>query len=396
MGLLRRSKSISIEVGAKLHRPKDTPHLQQRMKAWKPVQTAKTSIQACLLLGILFIALGVFLLVTTSHVKEFRFDYTRCHEIEEQDRFEVMPSEEIEARLPKWSDNLPATQWKRSSQVLAFDGVSRNYTTCTIEFALPVDLEPPVLFYYSLGNFKQNHRKYLTSRDNEQLKGTPVSAESLDDSCKPVTRAGIASGGQRRIIYPCGSIANSIFNDTFMNPLKLAGGSNGASSASHSWYNMSRSGIASPSDRALYGPTTYEIPKAADKEGSVIVPPPNWSERYPNGYHSGNMFNPAEDEAFMVWMRTAASKRFAKLAMRNDNQTMEAGVYRFEIFTHFPAHLSQGSKSIIITNDGPPSRSNFLDKAYLAAGGISMLVVALSAVTLAVPQRSLKDHKYLH
>ena len=41
--------------------------------------------------------------------------------------------------------------------------------TCTIEFTPQIDMEPPVLIYYEIDNFHQNHRSYMTSRDDNQV-----------------------------------------------------------------------------------------------------------------------------------------------------------------------------------------------------------------------------------
>ncbi|CCF38797.1 LEM3/CDC50 family protein [Colletotrichum higginsianum] len=200
---------------------------------------------------------------------------------------------------------------------------------CTIDFFLPDDLQPPVLFYYHLTEFHQNHRKYVTSLDGSQLKGKSVSRGSVKDSCFPVTSSR-RDGGEEKVIYPCGAIANSIFNDTFADPQRLLG----PDADQPVPYAMSRTGIASDLDKELYRPTTYPVPPGpGDNDSAVIVPPPNWAERFPRGYHSGNMFNPAEDEAFMVWMRTAASPSFAKLAMRNSDEVMVRGMYRLQVFS---------------------------------------------------------------
>jgi hypothetical protein len=62
---------------------------------------------------------------------------------------------------------------------------------------------------------------------------------------------------------------------------------------------------------------------------SDVLPPPNWAERYPDGYTDATGFpNLAEDEHFQVWMRVAALPTFRKLWGRNDNDVMAAGTYR--------------------------------------------------------------------
>lgn len=80
---------------------------------------------------------------------------------------------------------------------------------CIVEFDVPYDLKHTVLLYYKMTNFFQNHRRYVKSIDMNQLKGDFVSVSSLNKGdCKPITSNGT------KAIYPCGLIANSVFNGT--------------------------------------------------------------------------------------------------------------------------------------------------------------------------------------
>ncbi|KAL2672420.1 hypothetical protein Neosp_013130 [[Neocosmospora] mangrovei] len=308
-----------------------------------------------------------------------------------------MPDEYVNKRFKASSAGQPVVQWKRTNRPITFDQVTNNYTMCTIEFFLPEDVEPPVLFYYHLTNFNQNHRKYITSRHKGQLEGKNASLSSIKDSCHPAQTRVAVQDGQEKIIYPCGAIPNSVFNDTFAIPKRILDASDSDSSTQMIAYNMSTAGIATAQDKSLYKPTSYTIPKTAGANDSMIVPPPNWAARYPRGYHNGNMFNPAEDEAFMVWMRTAASPSFAKLAMRNDDQPMKRGRYRLEMFSHFPIQKNGGKKTVIITSPSSGvSYNSFLGTAYMITGSISLILAVLLALSTARRQRELKDHVYLH
>ena len=191
-------------------------------------------------------------------------------------------------------------------------------TICTMEFVIPENIGPPVFFYYRLTNFYQNHRRYVKSLDTNQLKGKAVSRNVIKDgSCDPL-QTDDASG---KPYYPCGLIANSLFNDTFTSPegLNLKDVPGG-----HRVYNMTHRGIAWDSDKALYGQTKYQIDE--------IAVPRNWAERYPNGYTEQNPPpNLDQDEDFQVWMRTAGLPTFSKLAMRNDDDVMACGTYRIDV-----------------------------------------------------------------
>jgi cell cycle control protein 50 len=210
-------------------------------------------------------------------------------------------------------------QWKvQGNQTVTYDhGVSVPDTwICYLKFTIPNPIKPPVLFYYRLTRFYQNHRLYVKSFDASQLSGKARSSDDIKSSnCDP-----LRNDPSGKPYYPCGLIANSLFNDTFSNLTLLnpQGGGNGTTS-----YNMTKQGIAWSSDGKLYKKTAYN--------GSEIVPPPNWIRRFPNGYTD---FIPdiSQDQSFWVWMRTAGLPTLSKLAMRNDTAPLPQGQYELAIW----------------------------------------------------------------
>lgn len=197
-------------------------------------------------------------------------------------------------------------------------GVKQAGTTvCTLLFDIPNDIGPPVLLYYRLTNFYQNHRRYVKSLYTDQLKGQSISNGTIStSSCDPLK---LAPNG--KAYYPCGLIANSLFNDTIRSPVAL--NSNEGVDGTKT-YNMSSKGIAWSSDAQLYSKTAYTRDQ--------VMPPPNWEKRYPDGYTAENDIpDLSKYEEFQVWMRTAGLPTFSKLALRNDNDVMRAGTYQIEI-----------------------------------------------------------------
>jgi hypothetical protein len=80
--------------------------------------------------------------------------------------------------------------------------------SCYIQFDVVSDLAAPVFQYYKLTNYYQNNRRYVQSLDTSQLQGDYVSASTLSGSnCNP-----LGSTADGKAIYPCGLIANSVFN----------------------------------------------------------------------------------------------------------------------------------------------------------------------------------------
>ena len=200
---------------------------------------------------------------------------------------------------------------------------------CQIRFTLPTDFTPPVMLYYRLTNFYQNHRRYVKSVDEGQLQGQNKTAAQLnsDGTCTPLT---VAPNGKP--YYPCGLIANSLFNgtyssrfitdlDTFHAPVLL---NVDDSAAPNETYEMTTQDIAWSSDQVRFGQTTYT--------NDQVEPPPNWVLRYPNGYTDQNPIpNLSTYYELQVWMRTAGLPTFSKLALRNSTATMQAGTYQVNI-----------------------------------------------------------------
>jgi len=171
------------------------------------------------------------------------------------------------------------------------------------------------------------------------MKGKGVSPSTLESSdCKPLaTINGTA-------IYPCGLIANSLFNglfecftlfividlcilDTF-STLTLLNPSD--SSTSSETYTFSSKGIAWPGEAKKYATTPIGPGGYADL--SKIVPPPNWRLRYPDGYTDDKPPPDLKaDEHFQNWMRTAGLPTFTKLYGRNDVDKLQKGTYRIII-----------------------------------------------------------------
>jgi hypothetical protein len=104
------------------------------------------------------------------------------------------------------------------------DGDQFNATTrgCLITFEIEKDMASPVYVYYQLDNFYQNHRRYVASRSDAQLRGD-ASASTSD--CSPLTTVTNTSKWNSTAdepidddtdkeynLNPCGLIANSLFN----------------------------------------------------------------------------------------------------------------------------------------------------------------------------------------
>jgi hypothetical protein len=377
----------------KSRRPANTAFRQQRLKAWQPILTPKTVLPLFFVIGIIFAPIGGLLFYASTQVQEIRLDYTDCINddmpvYDEGEGFQPMPGDKVHTAFKSNNKTINA-RWavERDAEVI-FPGTSTKLKTdrCHLRFSIPEDMGAPVLFYYYLTNFYQNHRRYVESFDTDQLKGEARSYSSLDGSkCDPLH--GEEREGTFYPYYPCGLIANSMFNDTFSNPVQrgVSGGDNDDGTLE---YVMNGINIAWDTDKDLYGETKYKPEE--------VLPPPNWQDRYPDGYTAESLPNLKTWEAFQVWMRTAGLPTFSKLYQRNDTQAMPAGDYEIIVDYFFPTQKYKGTKSILIsTRTVMGGRNPFLGIAYMAVGGVCIILGGVFTVTHLIKPRKLGDHTYL-
>ncbi|KAF1926870.1 CDC50 domain-containing protein [Didymella exigua CBS 183.55] len=328
----------------KSRRPPNTAFRQQRLKAWQPILTPKTVLPLFFIVGIIFAPIGGLLLYASSLVQELSIDYTKCttdapdteavFNSSSTSTLKDIPSGDVSATFKSSMKSVP--QWGKAYDDFHWpSGRVQNTSVCILSFEIPNDVQPPILFYYRLTNFYQNHRRYVKSVDIDQLKGKARTVSEINaGDCGPLDTI------DNKPFYPCGLIANSMFNDTFSS---LNATNPSQNENSPSVYNMTKTGISWAHEGDLYGKTKYKP--------SEVVPPPNWQEQYING--SYDSLNELPDlhtmEDFQVWMRTAGLPTFSKLALRNDNDVLRAGTYRLKIYDRFPVTAYSGTKSILIS-----------------------------------------------
>ncbi|KZF20716.1 Lem3/Cdc50 [Xylona heveae TC161] len=373
------------EKKQKSRRPGNTAFRQQRLKAWQPILTPKTVLPLFFAVGIIFAPIGGLLIWASSQVQEVVLDYSDCWPKAPMGNFSTMEPDlySYSFKSSPNSTSISKPQWKRDQTLVHYGpGAEVDTTVCSVRFDLPDPIGPPVFLYYRLTNFYQNHRRYVASLDDNQLKGDAVSNSTIKGgSCNPLR---LADNG--KAYYPCGLIANSLFNDTFASPVLL---NTRKSSADNETYPMTNKNIAWASDKDLYGKTKYTPDQ--------VMPPRNWALRYPNGYTEEQPPpDLSEDEGFQVWMRTAGLPTFSKLALRNDNLTMAAGTYQIDIQLNFPVSVYGGKKMIVIsTRTIMGGKNPFLGIAYVVVGGICIVLGTLFTITHLIKPRKLGDHTYL-
>jgi len=296
-------------------RPAATAFKQQQLKAWQPILTPFPVIVTFLCVGVVFIPIGVVLLLASNSVVEVTQRY---------DQQEICPMNE----------------------------------TCILTIDIPSKMTAPVFFYYRLDNYYQNHRRYVKSRVDTQLQGQVVDQYSALADCDPVISEE-GSQDSAKFFLPCGLIAASVFNDTFV------------LTHNNNTIPLRKNGIAWASDVK----SKFHNPPA-NAPGIRVIPD-------------------FEDEDFIVWMRTAGLPNFKKL-YRIIDTSLEPGTYQVEIQNNYPVAAFSGKKYLVIsTTSWIGGKNPFLGWAYIVVGIICFVQGVAFALKHKISPRKLGDTKYL-
>lgn len=324
--------------------------------------------------GIIFAPLGGLFLYQSDTVNEIVIDYTNCYN--NNGTADYLDSSLYSYRFTAEGSTPPRVPTYRYTP----STVAGEAGTCTIRFSVPIQLKAPIFLYYKLTNFYQNHRKYVKSLSYNQLHGEVISEADASSSCSPIN----VEPGTGKIYYPCGLIANSMFNDTFTVTFVNPPGNQNASTS----VPFSETGIAWPADKNRLASTKMDP--------ATLAPPPNWIKRYPNGYTAENIFHPQDDEHFQVWMRTSWYPTFRKLYSALRDAPLEAGYYEVNVVSNYNITAYGGTKSIVLTGTSfLGDRNPFMGLAWIVMGCVCTLLGVIFLGWHFFKPRKLGDHDRL-
>ncbi|CAL9686620.1 unnamed protein product [Knipowitschia caucasica] len=323
------------------NRPDNTAFTQQRLPAWQPMLSAGIVIPLFVLVGLIFIGIGVALFVTSRGLQVIELDYTG-----------------VEQNSPCFSCS---------------DPISKKNCNCTLTFSLEKLFEGPVFFYYGLTNYFQNQRGYGVSKDYNQLSGDLTYFKEPDTSCAPYVRD---SNGKPFV--PCGALANSMFNDTFTLYQMVNG--------TKKIVPFDGKGIAWWTDHNI----KYRNPSVSSLQDAFngTVKPLFWSKAAYELGRDDEANNGFINQDFLVWMRRAALPNFRKLYRRITEgdyaQGLPKGNYSLDISYNYPVIEFEGRKKVMFSNvSWMGGKNEFLGIAYLVIGSLCLVMSLVMLIVYA-------------
>uniref|UniRef100_A0A8I6YH34 ALA-interacting subunit n=1 Tax=Hordeum vulgare subsp. vulgare TaxID=112509 RepID=A0A8I6YH34_HORVV len=329
------SGSESETSGRSANKPKYSKFTQQELPACKPLLTPGIVIGAFSLIGIIFVPIGLASLSASQEIVEL---------IDRYDEECVTASDKV-----------------------GFIQDSKVDKACTRKITVPKPMKGPIHVYYQLENYYQNHRRYVKSRSDQQLRDKDYKDTSaVTKSCDPE-----ATTGDGSLIVPCGLIAWSLFNDTY------------AFSVNKKSVTVNKKDIAWPSDKnSKFGSNVFPV---NFQKGGLI-----------GGGNLNDKLPLSEQEDLIVWMRTAALPTFRKLYGRIEADIMASDEITVVIQNNYNTYSFGGSKAVVLsTASWMGGKNNFIGVAYVAVGGICLLLAMGFVVLYVVKPRTLGDPAYL-
>ena len=293
---------------------------QQKLPAWRPVPTITSTTITFVSFGVIFIIIGIIILIYSNKIHEVSIRYDKeCKSTEENNK-------------------------------------------CETTIKIDKKIEKDVMVYYQINNFYQNHRRYVKSKSDDQLKGKTVSLKSIKDSgdCDPVITnddMGVTKSitdkdlDKDDVAVPCGLIAKSFFKDTF--ELKDPNGNK---------IEIDSTDIAWKADREL---------------------------KYKNGDRDKQWID-MTDEHFIVWMRPSGLPNFRKLWGRI-HKDLEPGDYKLIINNRFDVASFSGQKHFVLSNvNAFGGKNTFLAVSYIVVGVICIILAVVFLIGYNIHQKKQK------
>ncbi|EGZ10129.1 hypothetical protein PHYSODRAFT_256397 [Phytophthora sojae] len=373
----------ALNSNANTNRPDGSRMTQQQLHMWEPVLTLGWSIGICYTIATMCIALGVVIAYTSSTLTTLRVVY------------DGNPGTEA-ANAVQADGNV--TQLSNCRLDSADDANSFHADhTCFVNLKLPKDVKSPVRVFYELDGYYQNHRRFVSSIIRTQFTDEyrPDAGTSMLE-CYPmkstvselctVGACESRSAAKQRELFPCGIVANTLFNDIFW----LHEG------ALPSGEKLSRTDLTSKGIGRIYAAhnnknPTWDVSSSAylpvwhNPNMSRIIPPPNGpTDPYITADYTNSTawvhdaLDPdygvgtgVENEFWRVWVEGAAMHPFRKPYGRIERDLPANTTLTFAVQSNFFVRSFSGTKALVLEEVGWFGSANYvLGAFFLGVGGI--------------------------
>ena len=283
---------------------------QQKLPAWRPVPTITSTTITFISFGVIFIIIGIIILIYSGKIQEYSIRYDNHTECE-------------------------------------------NQSICNIKITIDKKMKQPIMVYYQINKFYQNHRRYVKSKSDKQLNGKSFSLKEMKNSgdCAPAeTNAEMNKKTSMTneelkdddLAIPCGLIAKSFFNDK---------------------YALYKNSISNDNKITI---DEKDIAWQADKD-----------IKYKNTNDLSKQWIDMTDEHFIVWMRPAGLPNFRKLWGRI-REDLDEGDYVIHIENNYDVSDFKGEKKFVLsTVNAFGGKNNFLGLSYIIVGGVCLILAVI-------------------
>lgn len=250
--------------------PQKSAFSQQKLEAWRPILSTTNVLIICLSIGFFSLIIGIILFVSTNNLHE---------------------------------------------EIHRYDNITDNY----INIELKNKMKGNLVIFYKLTNFYQNHKRYIDSRSYPQLAGKYVDYEGMKSDCGYFYSYNYDETDPYDWIVPCGSIAYSVFNDTF--EIQQNGETVDCSSDQISW-------------KSDQGKMFKQV-----------------NSKYSSSWINTTIFERGQrDDHFIVWMRASTLPTFIKpYAICKNSDFQEGDIITINIENNYDVSSFNGEKWILIS-----------------------------------------------
>lgn len=379
----------------KTNRPNPSAYWQQRLTSWDPVMTPSAIIGMLVVIGIIFLPVGITMLFGANSLYNNKIQYGGTG----------------------------------TSAAFASSCSTSSSTNCDVTFTIDADIDGPLYLYYEITNYYQNNIKYSSSVNWNQMMGQSVDQADLGTKCDPATTVKDSTNNIDLTLSPCGLIASSFFTDIFQfKPsantanLKIAT-DDIIGPLDQSLFQQPEGFVKKPSSCTQQGAATctaagYPVGCATDNDCTsnglsvgcgcfadangqqwVYYYPKNDVTQYLYETYPDNIspLDGVTDPHFMNWMNIAALPTFRKLYGKIDGSFKNGQTLTFTIDSTYDVSNFSGTKSLVLSATGALGVKNpGLGVTYIVSGSIMILFAVIFFVKHETNPRPLGSPKELN